>query len=227
LSDTDQQVELFALMSLGTISHIASVYKSSQDWDMPALSMTTVLAAVPLASVVILPLQEKRVATNAIQTKRDKADRLRTELRKKAMLELALSRFGLVRQRRLDGVDLGVCYLDSGHEKKRSLVQRVLAENWSPAQHLKGVPAFQSLSEAVLEKVASDLHSEFYKKGERILTKGETGTRLFLIKSGAVGFSFVDPQTAEPPVQVVNTRSSPEYFGEIALVGEKGIVTAT
>jgi hypothetical protein len=226
LSDTDQQVELFALMSLGAISHIASVYKSSQEWDMPALSMTTVLAAVPLASVVILTLQEKRVATKAIQTKRDKADRLRTELRKKAMLELALSQFGLSRQQ-LDVVDLE----DSGHKKKTSMVQRVLAtkkhDNWSPAQHLKGVPAFHSLSEAVLEKVGSDLHSESYKKGERILTKGETGTRLFLIKSGTVGFSFVDPETAEPAVQVVKTRSSPEYFGEIALVGEKGIVTAT
>ena len=219
LSTTDQQVELFALVSLGAISHIASVYKSGQAWNMPALSMTTVLAAVPLVSLSILTLQEKRTGKKAIQTKREKAERLRTELAKKAMIDLALSQFGLSR------VGLDVV------EKKRSLVQRVLASkqhvHWSPAQYLKGVPAFNSVSEEVLEKVAGDLRSEVFQKDQRILTKGEPGTRFFLIKSGTVGFSFVDPETAQPPVQVVKTRTSPEYFGEIALVGEGGRVAAT
>ena len=226
LSTTDQQVELVALVSLGAISHIASVYKSGQAWNMPALSMTTVLAAVPLVSLSILTLQEKRTGKKAIQTKREKAERLRTELKKKAMIDLALSQFGLSRVGR-DVVDLE----DSGHKKKRSLVQRVLASkqhvHWSPAQLLKGVPAFNSLSEEVLEKVAGDLRSEVFQKDQRILTKGEPGTRFFLIKSGTVGFSFVDPETAQPPVQVMKMRTAPEYFGEIALVGEGRLVAAT
>ena len=48
ISVVDQEVELFALLSLAAVTHVASIFKSGVVWDPAYLGLTVTLFAVPI-----------------------------------------------------------------------------------------------------------------------------------------------------------------------------------
>jgi len=80
LSAVDQQVELFALMTLAVVTHVASVVKQGTTWDLSSLVLATALAVLPLASVAILKFQEKHSASKQLEVNRQRAEKMKKQL---------------------------------------------------------------------------------------------------------------------------------------------------
>ena len=119
--------------------------------------------------------------------------------------------------------------------------------------YLRGVSVFEQVNESTLHANAGSLDVSTYREGETILQKGEPGTTFFLIKDGTVGFSLeVTPlslvlldgcarsllQTgalkaglmrarSQDDGKIQKTRTNPEFFGEISLLSEDNLITAT
>jgi Ca2+-binding EF-hand superfamily protein len=92
-SQVDQQVELFACLSLALISHIASLYKTNEDWTFAPVLVTSFLAALPLGSVVVLKLQERKKDFAAAHETRLRASNLAMSVQKKAQMAAASKAF--------------------------------------------------------------------------------------------------------------------------------------
>ncbi len=58
----DFKVELFAVLTLNLVTHIASVYKTGEDWDAGAVALTTCLATIPILGLILLKLHEHSAA---------------------------------------------------------------------------------------------------------------------------------------------------------------------
>jgi CPA1 family monovalent cation:H+ antiporter len=78
-----------------------------------------------------------------------------------------------------------------------------------PAALLERVPLFQGLDAAQYKLVARYLRTQFTSPGEVVVRKGERGTAMYFIASGALDV-LIEPN----PVQL----GTGDYFGEIALI---------
>lgn len=58
----DFKVELFAVLTLNLVTHIASVYKTGESWDAGAVALTTCLATIPIVGLILLKLHEQAEA---------------------------------------------------------------------------------------------------------------------------------------------------------------------
>ncbi|KAF0699346.1 Aste57867_10062 [Aphanomyces stellatus] len=80
---------------------------------------------------------------------------------------------------------------------------------------LRNVPLLQELTDNQMSQLANVVQMVAFKQGERIITKGEKGNVLYIIKSGTVVCS--DAGDASKAVESVRI-SDGEYFGERALM---------
>jgi CRP-like cAMP-binding protein len=80
---------------------------------------------------------------------------------------------------------------------------------------IKGIPAFQTLSDADAAKLAAQLRPEKFAAGSRIIRKGDPGNAMFLIRSGEVKIPVMDESGRE---KFVARLGANEFFGEMALL---------
>jgi putative peptide zinc metalloprotease protein len=81
-------------------------------------------------------------------------------------------------------------------------------------QFLRPIPLFSSFGPQKLSELFRLLHSMIYEEGSIIVTKGETGDRFYLVKSGEVAVLSEADEEAEH----MAILGPGEYFGEIGLL---------
>lgn len=79
---------------------------------------------------------------------------------------------------------------------------------------LRQVPALASLSRRVFDDLAGRMRLDRFEAGTKIVREGETGDRLYILKSGEVE---IMARTGEREIAVAR-RGKGSYFGEIALL---------
>uniref|UniRef100_A0A7S3Z2P9 Cyclic nucleotide-binding domain-containing protein n=2 Tax=Lotharella globosa TaxID=91324 RepID=A0A7S3Z2P9_9EUKA len=81
------------------------------------------------------------------------------------------------------------------------------------------IPFFQAIPDERFPQIAENCQIEKYEKGEVIFEEGEVGDRFFIISYGQV--------QVEKKGQVISKLGAGKYFGEVALVIEDAVRTAT
>ncbi|CAK9440391.1 uncharacterized protein LODBEIA_P44910 [Lodderomyces beijingensis] len=76
---------------------------------------------------------------------------------------------------------------------------------------LKDIDIFKSLTDLERSKLADALFTEMYKKGDNIVTEGETGENFYLIESGSC-------QVSSERLGEIKQLNKGDYFGELALI---------
>ncbi len=82
---------------------------------------------------------------------------------------------------------------------------------------LAKVPLFEGLSPTDRQIVARAAVLKGFRRGERIVTQGQTGDAFFVIVRGRVAVSVLSPEGREV---VLNTLTTGEHFGEMALLDD-------
>ncbi|OGR46066.1 MAG: hypothetical protein A2X34_03835 [Elusimicrobia bacterium GWC2_51_8] len=83
---------------------------------------------------------------------------------------------------------------------------------------LKRIRLFEGIKKRSLIHVLENLQERTYLKGETIFTQGDIGRALFLVFSGKIALSRLDPATQKSAtIAEVNPG---EFFGEMALLEE-------
>ena len=80
---------------------------------------------------------------------------------------------------------------------------------------LKQIPLFNSLMDASLNTLAASLRLQTVRQGQVIFHKGDEGTALYIIKSGAVKIVLSSRLGAEI---IASIHSEGDFFGEMALL---------
>lgn len=84
---------------------------------------------------------------------------------------------------------------------------------------LAGVPLFEGLSDSDRDELANHLEEESFKQGETVFAKGDPGSSMYIILSGAVQIYL--PADENAPRVVLNDLRTGEYFGELSLFDAK------
>ena len=87
-----------------------------------------------------------------------------------------------------------------------------------PLEVLRTVPLFSQVSEADLRAMADLVRERRQPKGSLILTQGDEGETLFLIRSGQVKVAVVAEDGREVILSVLGAGS---FFGEMALIDDE------
>jgi CRP-like cAMP-binding protein len=83
---------------------------------------------------------------------------------------------------------------------------------------LKTIKLFEGIKKRQLIHVLESLQERTYLKGETIFTQGDIGRALFIVFSGQIALSRLDP--ASQKSEVIAEVSPGEFFGEMALLEE-------
>ncbi|MFH1567044.1 MAG: CHASE2 domain-containing protein [Gemmatimonadota bacterium] len=83
-------------------------------------------------------------------------------------------------------------------------------------EFLSGLPLFDDISRGNLRRIRRLLHFRSYKAGERIFTRGEVGSAMYVIQRGAVDILH-EGDGQRKPVLLQRLRTG-EFFGELALL---------
>lgn len=89
-----------------------------------------------------------------------------------------------------------------------------------PADLLAQIPLFQGLVEDDLEALAARLTEKTFSAGTSVFAQGDSGSSMYLVRSGAVQV-FLPSATPEVPPVVLKDLRTGEYFGELALFDDK------
>ena len=89
---------------------------------------------------------------------------------------------------------------------------------------LRVIPLFNSLADAELEELRSALKVLKLGAGEVVVKEGDAADKLFVLVSGEVQ---VVKNYLEPGAQMMDILPPGSYFGEMALVGEAAVRSAT
>eukprot|EP01048_Picozoa_sp_COSAG05_P024508 COSAG05_NODE_5796_length_1084_cov_60542.341785_1_plen_311_part_10 len=114
---------------------------------------------------------------------------------------------------------------DSEGEHDVSEFTSIVPEGSSVAEterYLRNVPAFAKLSDDKLRKVSRALNLQSFSAGETLILKGQVATHFFLLKSGTVDFIVDDGGEVKRTYE-----NAGAYFGEIALMNNHSLCTAT
>ncbi|MEO6418705.1 MAG: cyclic nucleotide-binding domain-containing protein, partial [Polyangiaceae bacterium] len=84
---------------------------------------------------------------------------------------------------------------------------------------LAGVPLFEGLSDADRDELAERLEEKSFKQGDTVFAKGDPGSSMYIVLSGAVQIFL--PADKEAPLVVLNDLRTGEYFGELSLFDAK------
>ena len=88
------------------------------------------------------------------------------------------------------------------------------------ADLLAEIPLFQGLSDADREALGARLKEKRYKPGDIVCAKGEQGSSMYVVLSGAVQI-FLPPENKDGDRVVLKDVRMGEYFGELALFDDK------
>ena len=88
----------------------------------------------------------------------------------------------------------------------------------NPLEVLRAVPLFRQVPESDLRAMAELIRERRQPKGSLILTQGDEGETLFLIRSGQVKVSVVAEDGREVILSVLGAGS---FFGEMALIDDE------
>jgi CRP-like cAMP-binding protein len=80
---------------------------------------------------------------------------------------------------------------------------------------LKKYPLFQDLNQQELEKIASVIKTENYRKGDIVFDQGQKGGKLYLIKSGCVEVTLPICRFDSREEKIAAIKEG-EYFGELS-----------
>ncbi len=89
---------------------------------------------------------------------------------------------------------------------------------------LRIIPLFASVSEENLEELRSALTVLKLGRGETVVREGDAADKLFVLVSGEVQ---IVKNYLEPGAQTVDVLTPGAYFGEMALVGDAAVRSAT
>lgn len=85
---------------------------------------------------------------------------------------------------------------------------------------LAQIPLFDTLAAEDLEALAERMTERKYKAGEKVFDKGEKGSSMYVVLSGAVQI-FLPGSGPEDPRVVLKDALTGEYFGELSLFDDK------
>lgn len=88
-----------------------------------------------------------------------------------------------------------------------------------PADLLTQIPVFQGLADEDCEALARRLTEKSVKAGDIVFEQGESGSSMYIVRSGTVQIYLASVDNA-PPVVLKDLRTG-EYFGELALFDDK------
>ncbi|GAC1638019.1 MAG: hypothetical protein NVS4B2_27040 [Chloroflexota bacterium] len=83
------------------------------------------------------------------------------------------------------------------------------------SDRLRGVPLFARLDSALLAEISQRIAVEHIAAGETVITKGESGDKLYVIDRGEVEVFASNAAAHQDPLAVLHAG---DYFGEIALL---------
>lgn len=97
--------------------------------------------------------------------------------------------------------------------------QEFLTQKWrrvmTVVSLLKRSPLFQDLNQQELERIASVIKTENYRKGEVVFDQGQEGGKLYLIKSGCVEVTLSISRFDSRDEKLATVKEG-EYFGELS-----------
>jgi uncharacterized membrane protein len=82
------------------------------------------------------------------------------------------------------------------------------------------IPMFEGLSDGDREALAARLQEKKFAPNETVVSKGDRGTSMYIVLSGAVQIFLPSEDKDAPPVVLKDARTG-EYFGELALFDDK------
>ncbi len=88
------------------------------------------------------------------------------------------------------------------------------------ADLLSEIPMFEGLSDEDRESLAQRLDEKSYKPGETVFAKGDKGSSMYIVLSGAVQI-FLPPEKEDGERVVLKDARTGEYFGELSLFDDK------
>jgi uncharacterized membrane protein len=88
------------------------------------------------------------------------------------------------------------------------------------AELLAAIPLFEGLSSDDLEALAKRLNEREFNKGKIVFAKGDKGSSMYVVLSGAVQI-FLPGESDELPRVVLKDVRTGEYFGELSLFDDK------
>ena len=88
------------------------------------------------------------------------------------------------------------------------------------AELLAQIPIFEGLSDDDREALAKRCTEKSFKPGELVFTKGEKGSSMYIVLSGAAQIFLPVEDKSQPPVVLKDVHIG-EYFGELSLFDDK------
>jgi uncharacterized membrane protein len=88
-----------------------------------------------------------------------------------------------------------------------------------PADLLTQIPVFQGLADEDCDALAKRLTEKSVKAGDIVFAQGDSGSSMYIVRSGTVQIYLASVDNA-PPVVLKDLRTG-EYFGELALFDDK------
>jgi CRP/FNR family cyclic AMP-dependent transcriptional regulator len=89
-----------------------------------------------------------------------------------------------------------------------------------PADLLTQIPVFQGLADEDCEALAQRLTEKSVKAGDIVFAQGDSGSSMYIVRSGAVQIYLPSTDRDAPPVVLKDLRTG-EYFGELSLFDDK------
>jgi uncharacterized membrane protein len=88
------------------------------------------------------------------------------------------------------------------------------------ADLLAQIPLFEGLADEDREALAQRLAERTFKPDETVFNKGDVGSSMYIVLTGAVQIFLPPPDKDTPPVVLKDVRTG-EYFGELSLFDDK------
>ena len=85
---------------------------------------------------------------------------------------------------------------------------------------LAQTPLFDTLNQEDLEALANKLTERPFAQGSTVFAKGDQGSSMYIVLSGAVQIFLPGDKKDDPPVVLKDVRTG-EYFGELSLFDDK------
>ncbi len=89
---------------------------------------------------------------------------------------------------------------------------------------LSKVPLFTGLKDRQLQRIADRMVERSYAAGDLIVKQGQGGEGFYVVTSGK---AEATRERADGEKTIVNTFGETDYFGELALLDEDGVRTAS
>jgi CRP/FNR family cyclic AMP-dependent transcriptional regulator len=89
-----------------------------------------------------------------------------------------------------------------------------------PADLLTQIPLFQGLADEDREALTARLAEKSFRSGDIVFSKGDVGSSMYVVQSGAVQIYLPSADKDASPVVLKDVRTG-EYFGELSLFDNK------